>query len=77
MSPPHTHEQSLWYPDKSGDWIEGSLRGLPNETLISEWLYAVERSEERYTRPVGPVRAAGIPGDTGPLSVVAYKLVKP
>lgn len=62
-----------WYPDDSGDWVEGHPRDLPPYTPMAGWLFRRERENKAYTIP-----ESGWPaGSLDSPNIVAYKVVKP
>ena len=62
-----------WYPDDSGEWVEGHPRDLPPETVMSGWLFDTEREGKNHSRSTGLWYAR----DLTPKAIVAYKVVKP
>ena len=66
-------EPTLWYPDDSGEWVEGHPRDLPPDTLMAGWLFMAEREAKNYTIPESAWPAKEL---TNP-NIVAYKVVKP
>lgn len=65
---------ALWYPDDSGEWVEGHPNTLPGKTVVSDFMYAFERENRNYTKPSTPCPAQNL-RTVG--SIVAYKVVKP
>lgn len=65
-------EPTPWYPDDSGEWVEGHPRDLPPGSLVSEYLYETERETRTYERPI-PEQASHLYAR----GIVAYKVVKP
>ena len=66
-------EPTPWYPDDSGEWVEGHPRDLPPDTLMAGWLVMAEREAKSYTilESVWPAKELTSP------NIVAYKVVKP
>lgn len=62
-----------WYPDDSGDWVEGHPRDLPPDTPMAGWLYKEEREKKNYEAPGGFWLASELTHD----DIVAYKVAKP
>ena len=62
-----------WYPDDSGEWVEGHPRELPPETVMSGWLLDTEREGKNYRESNGLWHAR----DLTSKAIVAYKVVKP
>ena len=67
-------QDTPWYPDDSGEWVEGHPRDLPPETEVSGFMYLFERKNQKYTKPSGPRLARNLRTVD---SIVAYKVVKP
>lgn len=63
-----------WYPDDSGDWVEGHPRDLPADTIVADWLYREERECRSYCRAAITETAGYLAHQT---HIVAYKVVKP
>lgn len=66
-------QDTPWYPDDSGEWVEGHPRDLPPETVMSGWLFDTEREGKNYIGPTGLWHARDLPSK----AIVAYKVVKP
>ena len=66
-------EPTPWYPDDSGEWVEGHPRDLPPETVMSGWLFDTEREGKNYIGSIGLWHARDLPSK----AIVAYKVVKP
>ena len=62
-----------WYPDDSGDWVEGHPRELPPNTPMAGWLFRSERDNKAYPTPESDWTA----GELRNRNIVAYKVVKP
>lgn len=73
IDPRKESEPALWYPDDSGEWMEGHPRDLPPDTLMAGWLFMAEREAKNYTIPESCWTAKAL---TNP-DIVAYKVVKP
>lgn len=66
-------QDTPWYPDDSGEWVEGHPRDLPPETVMSGWLFDTEREGKNYIGSTGLWHARDLTSKT----IVAYKVVKP
>ena len=73
IDPRKDPEPTAWYPDDSGEWVEGHPRDLPPDTLMAGWLFMAERDAKNYTIPESGWTAKAL---TNP-DIVAYKVVKP
>ena len=73
VDPRKDPEPTPWYPDDSGEWMEGHPRDLPPDTLMAGWLFMAERDAKNYTIPESGWAAKEL---TNP-DIVAYKVVKP
>lgn len=74
IDPRKDPEPTPWYPDDSGDWVEGHPRDLPPDTPVFAWLYVKERNGKYYRPSPEPMRARDLSVVT---EIVAYKVVKP
>ncbi|MGP1680781.1 MAG: hypothetical protein ACTS8S_00435 [Giesbergeria sp.] len=66
-------KDAIWYPDDSGEWVEGHPRDLPRGALVSEYLYETERETRKYEKPL-PEKASHLYARN---NIIAYKVVKP
>ena len=67
-------QDTPWYPDDSGEWVEGHPRDLPPTTDIADWLYRGERERRNYCQSACSESA----GYLSRMSrIVAYKVVTP
>lgn len=73
VDPRKDPEPTPWYPDDSGEWVEGHPRDLPPDTLMAGWLVMAEREAKSYTIPESGWPAKALTNQ----NIVAYKVVKP
>ena len=66
-------EPTPWYPDDSGEWVEGHPRDLPPDTLMVGWMFMAEREAKSYAIPESGWPAKALTNQ----NIVAYRVVKP
>ena len=73
IDPRKDPEPTPWYPDGSGEWVEGHPRDLPPGTPMAGWLFHQERENQAYAIPEPGWTA----GELRNPNIVAYKVGKP